>query len=120
VHLSRLSCGLLETTFGVPLGSFEHEYTDAHVTLSPDDYLVFYTDGVTEARGAGELFGYARLAEAACALRERSAQSVAEGVRDAALGYAGRLMDDLQVVVVRLRGSTDNGRWPCARRASTI
>jgi PAS domain S-box-containing protein len=120
VHLSRLSCGLLETTSGVPLGSFEQEYTDAHVVLSPDDYLVFYTDGVTEARGAGELFGFGRLAEAACALRERSAQSVAEGVRDAALGYAGRLMDDLQVVVVRLRGSTDNGRWPCARRASTI
>jgi PAS domain S-box/PAS domain S-box/PAS domain S-box len=104
VHLSRFSCGLLETTSGVPLGSFEQEYTDAHVTLSPDDYLVFYTDGVTEARGDGELFGYGRLAEAACALRERSAQNVAEGVRDAALGYAGRLMDDLQVVVVRLRG----------------
>ena len=106
VHLSRLSCGLLETTSGVPLGSFEQEYADAHVALSPDDYLVFYTDGVTEARGAGELFGYGRLAEAACALRERSAQSVAEGVRDAALGYAGRLMDDLQVVVVRLRGGS--------------
>ncbi len=104
VHVSRRSCGLLEITSGVPLGSFEQEYAETHATLLPGDYLVFYTDGVTEARGDGELFGYRRLAEAACGLRGRSAQSVAEGVRDAALGYAGRLMDDLQVVVVRLRG----------------
>jgi hypothetical protein len=104
VYLGRSSCGLLATTSGVPLGSFEQEYVNARLTLSPDDCLVMYTDGVTEARRDRELFGYERLTAAACGLRERSAQEVAEGVRDAALEFAGRLMDDLQVVVVRLGG----------------
>ena len=70
--------------------------------LTLEDYLVFYTDGVTEARRAGELLGEQRLTEIVSGLRGRSAQKVAEGVRDAALAFAGRLHDDLEVVVLRL------------------
>ena len=52
---------------------------------------MLYTDGVTEARRGGELFGEQRLLDVVCGLRGRSAQEVAEGVRSAALDFAGRL-----------------------------
>ena len=50
----------------------------------------------------GELLGEQRLLEIVADLRGRSAQEVADGVRDAALAFAGRLRDDLQVVALRL------------------
>ena len=102
VHLGAFTCRPLEVAFGPPLGSFECPYADAHAMLTLEDYLVLYTDGVTEARRDGELLGEQRLLEIVGGLRGRSAQEVAEGVRDAALAFAGRLRDDLQVVVLRL------------------
>lgn len=57
---------------------------------------------MTEARRDGELLGERRLLEIVAGLRGRSAQEVADAVRDAALAYSGQLRDDLQVVVVRL------------------
>ena len=102
VHLGAFTSRTLEVAFGPPLGTFERPFANAHVMLTLEDYLVLYTDGVTEARRNGELFGEQRLIEMVSSLRGRSAQEVAEGVRDAALGFAGRLRDDLQVVVLRL------------------
>ncbi len=72
--------------------------------LTLDDYLVLYTDGVTEARHDDELFG-----------EEPPVEGVVQSLRgssvwtrwpkpyaDAARGFGGQLRDDLQVVVVRL------------------
>ena len=103
VHLGAFTCRSLDVAFGPPLGSFERPYADAHAMLTLEDYLVLFTDGVTEARRDGDLLGEQRLLEIVSALRGRSAQEVAEGVRDAASDFAaGRLNDDLQVVVLRL------------------
>ena len=102
VHLGASTCRTLDVTFGPPLGSFERSYVNAHTVLSPDDYLVLYTDGVTEARRGAGLLGEARLLEIVAGLRGRPVQEVADGVRDAALAFASRLSDDLQVVVLRL------------------
>jgi PAS domain S-box-containing protein len=102
IHLSALACRPLEVAFGPPLGSFTHDYVNAQTMLTLEDYLVLYTDGVTEARRGRELLGEARLVEVVAELRGGSAQQVADGVRDAALGFGGRLRDDLQVVVLRL------------------
>ncbi len=101
IHLDASSCRTLELAFGPPLGSFEHSYANAHATLAREDCLVFYTDGVTEARRGAELLGEQRLFETVRGLRGRSAQEVAEDVREAALAFAGKLRDDLQVVVLR-------------------
>jgi len=102
VHLGAYTSRLLDVPFGLPLGSLDREYTNGYANLTLEDYLVLYTDGVTEARGGDGLFGEQRLLEVVSQLRGSSAQSVAEGVRDAALAFAGRLRDDLQVVVLRL------------------
>ena len=102
VHLGAFTCRTLEVTYGPPLGTFERPFANAHAMLTLEDYLVLYTDGVTEARRDGELFGEQRLLEVVTGLRGRSAQEVADCVRDAALAFAGHLRDDLQVVVLRL------------------
>ncbi len=104
VHLGPASCRLLELPFGVPLGSFDEEYLESRLQLTPDDALVLYTDGVTEARRGRELFGYDRLVEAVSAMRRRTVEELAEGVRDAAVGFSGRLKDDLHVAAFRLVG----------------
>ena len=102
VHLGPYFCRSLVVAYGPPLGSFASDYATAHVTLTLEDYLVLYTDGVIEARRERELFGEERLVAAVAALRGCSAQELAEGVRDAALAFAGRLGDDLQIVTLRL------------------
>jgi two-component system, chemotaxis family, CheB/CheR fusion protein len=103
VHLGAFSARLLDVVYGPPLGSFAQPLAKtAHAMLTLEDYLVLYTDGVTEARREDDLFGEERLLKVVSQLRGRSAQEVAEGVRDAALAFGGRLGDDLQVVVLRL------------------
>ena len=102
LHLSPFSCRPLGVSFGPPLHSVPCQYQEEHLRLSRDDYLLLYTDGVTEARRDEEQFGEMRLTEVVSHLRGRSAQEVAEGVRAAALEFAGSLRDDLQVVCLRL------------------
>jgi two-component system, chemotaxis family, CheB/CheR fusion protein len=102
VHLGAFTSRTLDVAFGPPLGSFEDSYANAHAMLTLEDYLVLYTDGVTEVRRGDELLGERRLLQVVSGLRGRSAQEVAEGVRDAALAFGGSLHDDLQVVVLRL------------------
>jgi phosphoserine phosphatase RsbU/P len=102
VHLGAFTCRPLDVVFGLPLGLFERAYINGHAMLAVDDYLVLYTDGVTEARRDGEMFGEQRLIETVEGLRGRSAQEVAEAVRGAVLGYCGQLRDDLELVVLRL------------------
>jgi serine phosphatase RsbU (regulator of sigma subunit) len=70
--------------------------------LTLDSYLVFYTDGFTEARRDGELLGEEGLLDVVTGLHGRSAREAAEEVRDSARAFAGRLRDDLQVVVLHL------------------
>ena len=103
VHLGPYVCRPLQVDFGPPLGTFAIDYAATHATLTLDDYLVLYTDGVTEARRDDELFGESRLMAAAADLRGRSAQELADGLRDAALTFSGRLKDDLHIVTLRLR-----------------
>src|SRR5258707_5370248 len=49
---------------GLPLGTFESAtYEERVVALAPGDVVVFYTDGLTDARRDGEdYYGTARLA----------------------------------------------------------
>jgi sigma-B regulation protein RsbU (phosphoserine phosphatase) len=53
----------LDGTLGLPLGIEKNEsYAEATHALRPGDQIIFYTDGITEARNpAGEMFGVERL-----------------------------------------------------------
>ena len=95
-------CRPLAMSFGVPLGSFDRDYVDAHVTLAPGQSLVLYTDGVIEARRARELFGEDQLLATVSSLRDSAPQELAEGVREAVTAFAGLLSDDLEVLALRL------------------
>ena len=103
VHLTADACGLLEVPAGLPLGSFNEDYLDAHVTINRGDYVIFYSDGVTEARRRGELFGDERLIESVAALWGSSPQEIVQQVRHAASEFADTLKDDLEVLALRLR-----------------
>ena len=76
------------------------------VDLAPGETLLFYTDGVTEARVDGELLGTERLMAMFADCRGMPAQSVTERVEQFVLEYlAGRPHDDLAILAVRPTGS---------------
>jgi PAS domain S-box-containing protein len=87
-----------------PLGLFpEIEPSSTAVTLSVGDALVFYTDGVTEARREGRVFGAAGLRKVLTRARGESAASLAKGIREAVTEFeGGRPRDDLAVLALRL------------------
>jgi serine phosphatase RsbU (regulator of sigma subunit) len=83
------------------------EFYDRHVHLAPGDVLVFYTDGVIEARNSrGEWFGLAGLERTLRAYSDRDPNDVATAVVDAVIAHmAGQpLSDDTTVVVLKVRG----------------
>jgi GAF domain-containing protein len=102
LHVTPGFVTVSDPPYGPPLGTFRHSYEDADLKVAPAHSLVLFTDGVTEARRGRELFGERRLVETVEALRDATAQELAEAVLDAARAYAGTLKDDLAVMVLRL------------------
>jgi serine phosphatase RsbU (regulator of sigma subunit) len=88
---------------------FEESIGEQKLLLQPGDICLFYTDGISEARGAdGEEFGYDRLAQAAGLVRDGSAQEILEKVMKEIRTFTGRsdLWDDLTLVVVKWKGQS--------------
>lgn len=91
-------------THGVVLGiQRESTYVEAACRLEPDDLVVLYTDGLTEATNErGELYTLARLEENLLSLRDLGAQAIADAVYDTVRTYsAGELRDDATILVLR-------------------
>jgi sigma-B regulation protein RsbU (phosphoserine phosphatase) len=91
---------------GLPMGTFDDAtYEERVVPLSSGDVVVFYTDGLTEARRDAEEYGAARLAAQLEAAAAGTAAEVGERILsdvDAFLQDAP-LADDLTLVVVKVR-----------------
>lgn len=87
---------------GMLLGLFEDVAFEATtVELAEGDLLAVYTDGVTEARAAGEMFGSQRLADLVGRVGAEGAERLATGVLDAVLAWqGGQTSDDTAVLVV--------------------
>ena len=107
--LYRAAEGQVETIElpGLPLGTFASAtYEERVVALAPGDVVVFYSDGLTDARRDGEdYYGAARLAAQMEAGAAGSAAELGERILsdvDAFLGEAPRA-DDLTLVVVKVR-----------------
>jgi sigma-B regulation protein RsbU (phosphoserine phosphatase) len=92
------------TSTNTLLGLFEKwECAVAEVQFTPDDILVLYTDGVTEAENAQEeQFGESRLAETILAHRQLQVASLLETIVATVLKFSdGEQADDITLVVAR-------------------
>ena len=90
---------------GIVLGVLENaSYKSYERTIKPDEMLVLYTDGVTEAMGEeSEMFGLHRLESLILGLENWTAQNVAEHIANRVsefLGH-GELADDLTTITLR-------------------
>jgi serine phosphatase RsbU (regulator of sigma subunit) len=80
----------------------EIELEHAETSLEPEDTLFLYTDGLTEARHGGELYGEDRLFVALADAPERRPRKLMQRVVADVMAYSrGVLRDDLALLVVR-------------------
>ena len=80
------------------------EVVDETVELEPGDSLVFYTDGVSEARSSAGLFGEERLVGLLRDCGGLDAAEIAERIETDVLGFReGASSDDMAVLVLRVR-----------------
>ena len=74
--------------------------------LGPGEALIRFTDGVTEGRGAGGMFGDGPLGAVLAASAGLDADGIAAAVTQAALDFqGGRTQDDLALLVLRVPGT---------------
>ena len=103
----RLAPGSPPVPFGRPgtlLGLLDPiEVVDQATTLHPGEAVVFYTDGVTEARGREGFFGDDRLASLLDTMRDLDATAMAQGIVDEVVAFQdGHPRDDIAVLVARM------------------
>lgn len=81
---------------------------DTTERLEPGDRLIFYTDGFLEAKGpGGEVYGEDRFAEAIVRLGPLATDVFSEElVKDVEAFSAGKLEDDLTMIVVEFQGAS--------------
>ena len=90
---------------GIMLGIFEEIKPEEHaIQVAPGDLLVFYTDGVTEARDTGnQFFEEERLRDVVVAHPEASAQQLVGAIIEAVEAFSGECpqADDITLFVVK-------------------
>ena len=95
-------------TGGVVLGLFEHAAFDEEaLTLSPGDFIVAFSDGVSEAMNeAGDEFSDERLLACVEANRAGSPQAVLDSLLKDVRAFCGDApqSDDVTIVMVRYDG----------------
>jgi sigma-B regulation protein RsbU (phosphoserine phosphatase) len=91
---------------GLPLGiDARATYEKVELDLEPGDIFLSFTDGLSEARVGGNLFGESRIISSLCEVRDTSPRAIAEHLMDKALRHAnGRLLDDMAILVIKRLG----------------
>ncbi|HEY54289.1 MAG TPA: serine/threonine-protein phosphatase [Caldilineae bacterium] len=101
---------------GTVLGVLPTIAVEEHVTeLAPGDYLVIYTDGVTDAVNERmEDFGEKRLVETLRRHWGLSAQAMLTQIHQGVRAWSGSAppFDDFTIVVVRRMGQGPYSSWP--------
>jgi serine phosphatase RsbU (regulator of sigma subunit) len=107
--LRRGEVSELYTEGSFPVGLVEGaEYTAETLQLEPEDTLVLFTDGITEAEGPErELFGFPRLREALAGQQEAPLDALKKKVLDSveAFSRGASQSDDITLLLVRYRAS---------------
>jgi serine phosphatase RsbU (regulator of sigma subunit) len=87
------------------VGVFEdRSWASRKLVLHPGDVLIAYTDGITEARQDGELFGEERLSAVALEARGRPVEELADRIIEAVRAFAGHEpTDDLALIALRVQ-----------------
>jgi len=95
-----------------PIGLVEQaSFSSTRIQLQPQDTLVLFTDGITEAEDSErELFGTDRLIDALSRHRDSSLGTLQIGILGAVEKFTGGTSqsDDITLLVVRYRGDADN------------
>jgi PAS domain S-box-containing protein len=104
-HRKNGACEILNGD-NLPLGVHPGEiYNQVSVPFDPGDLLLFFSDGITEARNpAGEFFSTDRLVEYVRAHAELEPAALVEAIRKAVFEFSAyaRLNDDLTSVAIRV------------------
>ncbi len=91
---------------GIALGMFENsKYEERALSLNPGDILVFYTDGVTEAKNEKEEeFGTRRLKQIIDESQKSDAHQILKNIYQAIKDFTGDLpqADDLTMIVIKV------------------
>ena len=91
-----------------PVGMFtEAEYQSARVTLEPGEYLVIYTDGVSEAANPrNELFEEGRLRRILEDFRGNNVEELGDAIREGMRVFTegAAQSDDITILVVQYKG----------------
>lgn len=89
-----------------PLGILEEaDYMETRVGLAPGDMIVFYTDGIVEAKNEREeIFGFERLTETVAAGKSLKAEGLLKEIMKRVTEFVGTAAqsDDLTVIVVKV------------------
>ncbi len=98
-HITALSVS------GMPLGIDEDaRYIQYQEHINPGDFIVLYTDGVTDAMNeVGELFGMRRLQQVLIQHQERSATQIAAALEREIRDFSGSSLpfDDITFLIAR-------------------
>ena len=111
----RFASGAVEFfRFGqAPFGILETQQFENHeCVLDPGDRMVLYTDGVSEARRGGDMFGSEGIETVLKEYGERSAQEIIDALLSSARDWAqGHFTDDIAIIVVE-RPRPEGFPWP--------
>jgi phosphoserine phosphatase RsbU/P len=92
-----------------PVGMFsEAEYQSSRVQLEPGDYLVIYTDGVSEAANPqNELFEESRLRAILEAFKGNTVDELTESVREGVKNFVSGApqSDDITILAIQYKGN---------------
>ena len=94
-------------SWNLPLGAFpEAEYRDAEALLPPASLLLLYTDGITDVRRAGALFGEEGLCRSLAQASDLDVEVVPGLLFDDAMRFSGGgLQDDVALLAVNYLGA---------------
>jgi serine phosphatase RsbU (regulator of sigma subunit) len=91
---------------GLPLGVLErHSYSESELRLERGDLVFAHTDGLIEARRAGDMYGAERLAQLLSGLAgSHSPQELVRAVHEDVMAWADAISDDAVALALRRSG----------------